>query len=125
MGLYSFCSTYSLLEEHLSANKAFYCPSCRRVYFLPTEGTYLCNKEENFGLPRNLPWAIPEFADYDASARAFTCLFTACGSPADRHPTWRHNYALLTREQIVEKYKAAVLVGIPALGQWPALADGS
>ena len=56
----------------MSANKTFYCPKCKRVYFLPANSTYLCNEERNFGLPPHEPWAIPEFVDYDAYARSLS-----------------------------------------------------
>ena len=110
------------MEVPSGENRAFYCPACRRVYFLPASGAYLCNNEENFGVPRGLPWAIPEFVDYDPTARAFSCLFSACGSPADRHPSWRHNYVLLTREEVVKRNRASVLVEVPALAGLPAAA---
>jgi hypothetical protein len=96
----------------LTANKTFSCPKCKRVYFLPANGTYLCNEERNFGLPAHEPWAVPEFVDYDSYARSLTCLFGACAGPACHHRSWRHDYVLMTREEVVEKYKQVVLAQI-------------
>jgi len=91
-----------------------YCPKCKRVYFLPTNITYLCNHEGNFGLPKHEPWAIPAYVDFDSSARTLSCLFSECGSPTLRHPTWRHNFALMKREDVVQKHKDAVLLEVPS-----------
>jgi len=87
-----------------------YCPKCKRVYFLPSNNTYLCNQESNFGLPLHEPWAIPEVVDFDSSARTLACLFSACDSPTHRHPSWGHNFALMAREDVIQKYKDSVLL---------------
>ena len=113
--VYIRSAAYALCQ-YLSADKAFYCPTCRRIYFLPSDRSYLCNNEGNFGLPAHKPWAIPAFVDYDASARTLTCLFSACSSPADHHSSRRHGYALLTREEVIDKHREAVLVEVPTSG---------
>jgi hypothetical protein len=89
-----------------------YCAQCKRIYFLPSNNTYLCNQEGNFGLPPNEPWAIPEVVDFDSSARTFNCLFSTCDSPTRRHPSWRHNFALMTRGDVIQKYKDSVLLEV-------------
>ncbi|HYC12093.1 MAG TPA: hypothetical protein VEC02_05475 [Nitrososphaerales archaeon] len=94
----------------MAAGRVFYCPKCRRMYFLPSNAFYLCNEERNFGFPSNEPWAIPEFADYDAGARTLSCLLSPCGSPTRRHPSREHAYELMTRDEIILKFRDSVLV---------------
>jgi hypothetical protein len=88
----------------------YYCPTCKRVYFLPPGNTYLCNNEGNFGLPSGEPWAIPEYVDYDKTARTLECLFGACHDPTYRHPSRNHDFELLKREQVAQGHKEAVLI---------------
>ena len=88
------------------------CPKCKRVYFLPSNNTYLCNQERNFGLPLSEPWAIPAVVDFDSTARTLACLFSACDSPTHRHPSWRHNFALMTRKEVIQKYNDSVLLEV-------------
>jgi hypothetical protein len=92
----------------LSVNKLFYCPKCKRVYFIPSNASYLCNEERNFGLSPHEPWSIPEFVDYDASARTLSCLLGACGSPTQHPPSRGHNYELVTRHEVIQEFKEAV-----------------
>jgi len=98
----------------MNSSRMFYCRRCKRVYFLAPDAFYLCNEERNFGLPSHEPWAIPEFVDYDASARTFACLFSACDSPAQHHPSRGHAYELMTRNEVILKFKDAVLVEVPS-----------
>ena len=94
----------------MSDNKMFYCPKCKRVYFLAPNAFYLCNQERNFGLPSNEPWPIPEFVHYDAGGRELACLLSTCGSPTEHHPSGGHSFELLTRDEVVRKFKEAVLI---------------
>jgi len=91
-------------------NKPFYCPNCRRIYFLSADTSYLCNHERNFGLPSQRPWAIPEFADFDAGARSLSCLLRACDNPKGIHPARGHDFELLTRDEVIQRFKRAVLL---------------
>jgi hypothetical protein len=82
------------------------------MYMLPSDGYYLCNEERNFGLPSHRPWAIPEFVDFDAGARSLSCLLSRCDVPTRPHPTRQHDYELLSRDEVVQRFREAILLEV-------------
>jgi len=116
-----------------SEKRPFVCPTCRKRYYLPEAGSYLCTKDHIAKVlpngrrrrlvvmervePERLPWAIPDLVE---EKEAFqdnlmeTQLYT-CRHPEDR--TWmygdltKHLFGAkhLTREEVLTNHADYVL----------------
>jgi hypothetical protein len=108
------------VERTISWNKLFYCPRCSRVYFLPSDQVYLCNRGFSpFALKpsSSTPWAIPEFVDYrdrtpgePDELNDFEPYLLECDIPNGEHPSAGHNYTLMKRSEVIAKYRKDVLL---------------
>ena len=104
-------------KDLTDSRKLFYCPTCTRVYALPTGRRYICTRRncrdiiggmfhEASERPRSIPNAIDEIHSSDMHSMH---EFRACEGPADKckEYRWKTHY---TKSEFVTKYKQVVLV---------------
>ena len=78
-----------------------YCPSCRRVAYLPSDQMFLCGRHWEWG---KVAWPIPEFIDEsDGDSGLDRVLwFEQCADPG--HGSSHH----LTKAQFIKKYNGYI-----------------
>lgn len=103
----------------MRANKLVYCPTCRRVYFLPQGEDYLCSrkhrkevydgqKTSSYWISRTFgrrPLRIPRFVDVEIREQISEETLHECDDPDDHLQYQKH----LTRAEVKKQYKRIFL----------------